>query len=358
MADHRKIVVKVGTNVLTGASGLLDIEIMTGLVAQLVALKNQGHQVILVSSGAVGAGRSLIAMTGESNRVVGRQVLAAVGQVRLMEHYRSLFEQHGLFCAQVLATKEDFRDRRHYLNMRNCFQALLRDDIIPVVNENDVVAVTELMFTDNDELAGLVAAMTGADLLIILSSVDGLLDGPPDHPDSKVITEIKPGDQRAVTFISPTRSSFGRGGMQTKFRMAHHSANLGIETYIANGRRPGILLDILNKKAACTRFAAARRPSNRKTWLAYHGGENKGIVYINEGAVAALRSTERVSSLLPIGIVRLEGDFQKGDLLRILSEDENPVALGVAQYSATTAQSYLGQHGKKPLVHYDYLFVY
>lgn len=357
MSGMKKIVVKVGTNVLTQPDGLIDAQAIELLVEQIAAAKNKGFAVILVSSGAVGAGRSILKVTEELSKVERRQVFAAVGQVYLMELYRKYFAQHGLFCAQVLATKEDFRDRAHYLNMRNCFQALLRDNIVPVVNENDVVSVTELMFTDNDELAALVAAMIGADTLLILSSVDGVLDGPPSNPGSKVISEVRPGDQQALSFVSDARSSFGRGGMQTKFRMAQRAAQVGINTYIANGKHPGAILDILEGRPLGTHFVALNRPSRRKTWLAYQSTGDKAVVYINEGAISALKTTGKATSLLPVGIIRIEGEFQRGDLLRIAGADGKSIGLGIAQYGSATARQHIGNQGKKPLVHYDYLYV-
>jgi glutamate 5-kinase len=353
----RLIVVKVGTNVLAREDQLLDVTGISRLVDQLAELKRLGVEVLLVSSGAVGAGRSMMPAPQGMSRVVRRQVLAAIGQVKLMELYRQLFSNYGLFCAQVLATKEDFRDRQHYLNMKNCLQALLRDNIVPVVNENDVVAIDELMFTDNDELAGLVAAMTNAEALIILSSVDGFLDGPPEDPSSKVIPEIDPNEKKWLDFILPSRSSFGRGGMHTKFRIAQKAANVGIHTIIANGKRPGILLDIFNGTFTGTRFVAKGPVSGIKKWLAYNELERKGKVFINEGAVQAITSDERISSLLPVGIVRVEGEFEKGDLVRILDEKGEEIGLGVAQYGAETAREHMGQKGKKELIHYDYLFV-
>lgn len=357
MSRIQKMVVKVGTNVLTQADGLIDAQAIELLVAQIAAAKSKGLAVILVSSGAVGAGRSILQVPEELGKVERRQVFAAVGQAYLMELYRKHFADHGLFCAQVLATKEDFRDRAHYLNMRSCFQALLRDNIVPVVNENDVVAVTELMFTDNDELAALVAAMIGADTLLILSSVDGVLDGPPSAPESKVISEVRPGDQHALSFVSDVRSSFGRGGMQTKFRMAQRAAQVGIHTYIANGKHPDIILDIIEGRPVGTHFIALSRPSRRKTWLAYQSTGDKALVVINEGAVSALKTSGKASSLLPVGVIRIEGEFQRGDLLRIVGADGQSIGLGIAQYSSTTARQHIGKHGKKPLVHYDYLFV-
>ena len=343
------VVVKVGTNVLTRPDGLLDMTSISALVDQIAKLKSLGVSVILVSSGAVGAGRSLLPLEEQTHKVVRRQVLSAIGQVRLMEIYRQLFLNYGLFCAQVLATKEDFRDRRHYLNMKNCFQALLRDQVVPVVNENDVISVTELMFTDNDELAGLVAAMINAEGLIILSSVDGVLDGPPDSAGSRVIPEIDPADPGSEQFILPSRSSFGRGGMHTKFRVAGKAAGVGIATYIANGRRPDILLQILQGEPVGTLFRPKHRISGFKKWIAYNESAYKGKVRINAGAEEALRSPERVSSLLPVGIQMISGEFEKGDIIHILNEAGETIGWGIAQYSVEKARANLGKKGKKAI---------
>lgn len=357
MPVYNTIVVKVGTNVLTRPDGLLDHTSISHLVDQIAALKKEGIQVILVSSGAVGAGKSLMPANIGLSKVVQRQVFSAVGQVRLMETYRQLFYNYKLFCAQLLVTKEDFRDRTHYLNMKQCFQALLRDDIIPIVNENDVVAISELMFTDNDELAGLVASMINADALVILSSVDGLLNGPPDDPNSQVIANIDPNEKKWQNFIQPSRSSFGRGGMSTKYRIAQKAAKVGIATYIANGRRHHILTDILANDYIGTRFNPKPVVSNLKKWIAYNELERKGQVQINEGAEEAICSINKVSSLLLVGVIAVEGDFQKGDLVVIINEKEEQIGLGIAQYSATAAKQHLGQKRKKPLIHYDYMYV-
>ena len=354
---YNSIVIKVGTNVLTRSDGLPDMTSISGLVDQIAELKKMGISVILVSSGAVGAGRSLLPMAERTQKVVQRQVLSAIGQVRLMEIYRQLFLNHGLFCAQVLATKEDFRDRLHYLNMKNCFRALLRDQVVPVVNENDVISVTELMFTDNDELAWWVASMINAEALIILSSVDGVMDGPPDLPESKLIPEIDPTDKQWEQYILPSKSSFGRGGMHTKFRIAGKAANLGVATYIANGRRKNILSDIVNGKAVATLFKPKLKVSGYKKWIAHNEDAHKGEVYINAGAEEVLTSPDRVSSLLPVGIEKVAGEFQKGDIIRILNTSGKTIGLGIAQYGSEKAQQYCGEKGKKALVHYDYLYI-
>ncbi len=357
MEAFQRIVVKIGTNVLTDDRGQLDEAHIGHLVDQVVHWKRRGTDIVLVSSGAVTAGRALLPETGHLNRVLQRQVLSSLGQIRLMQTYQALFLKKDCHVAQVLATKEDFRDRRHYLNMQQCLRGLLRDEVVPILNENDVVAVTELMFTDNDELAGLVAAMVDAQALIILSSVDGLLTGPPGEPGSAVIPLIGPDDNRWQQYVLPARSSFGRGGMHTKVRVARKAARLGITTFIANGKRPDILTGVLTQQAPATRFAARRQQSSVKRWLAHHAGARVARVYVNPGAAAALRAADRVSSLLPVGVARIEGDFEKGDLVAIWLEDEQ-IGIGMAQYGASAARQYLGKKGKKPLVHYDYLLIY
>lgn len=355
--NYQKVVVKIGTNVLTRPNGRLDITNISHLVDQIATLKSQGIAVALISSGAVGAGSELLPAANTLNQVVRRQLLSAIGQVRLMEIYRQLFAGYNLLCGQVLATKEDFRDRQHYLNMRNCLEALLHDQVVPIINENDAVSITELMFTDNDELASMVSAMINAEALIILSSVDGLYDGHPDSAASKLIAEVDAEDEQVLEHIAPVKSSFGRGGMHTKIRMAQQTALLGTEVILANGRRQNVILDILNDKAPCTRISAKRQLSNVKKWIAKHP-DAKGKVYVNEGASQALRDPHTVNSLLPIGIINVSGAFVKGDLVQILDEDEQLIGLGLAQYTATEAKSLIGQQGQKPLIHYDYLVTY
>ena len=310
-----------------------------------------------MSSGAVGAGRSAIQLSKSLNKIVQRQVYSAIGQIHLLNLYNNLFGNHQIFCAQVLATKEDFRDRTHYLNMKNCFQALLRDNVIPIVNENDVISVNELMFTDNDELAGLIASLMNADALLILSTVDGILDGHPDKPESKTITEIDPDDKAIQEFIMPSKSSFGRGGMHTKFNISKKVSKLGITTFIANGKRPNIILDIIKDDFVGTKILPKKVASNIKKWMAFNELAEKALVYINEGAATVLCSTEKVSSLLPIGIIKIEGTFKKGDIVKIVDESGESIGMGVAQYGVEKALEYLGQNGKKALVHYDYLLI-
>jgi glutamate 5-kinase len=353
---YRRLVVKIGSNVLTQANGLPDDARLAHLVAQLVGIKQQGLEIIVVSSGAVAAGRSLITLPAKADAVRSRQLLAAVGQVKLLSRYAALLAEHGLLGAQVLVTKEDFRDRQHYLNMRACFQELLQQNVVPIVNENDVVSVTELMFTDNDELAGLVASMLDADALIILSNVDGIFDGDPARPEAKVIRHIAPADTGFAEFVTATRSQFGRGGMLTKCSIAHKVAGLGISVHIANGKTPNILPDLLAEKAISTWFQPSKRASGTKKWLA-HAQLARATVQVNAGARAALLATGQATSLLPVGVVGIEGEFEKGDLVRLTDETGHALGLGLAEYGSDKARERLGQQGQRPLVHYDYLFL-
>ena len=352
----QKLVVKVGTNVLSQENGLLDLAVIEQLVADIAALNKQGVQVVLVSSGAVGSGRAVVRLPEKTPTVTSRQVLAAVGQVRLMNTYSGLFEKFGLTCAQVLVTKEDFRDKQHYFNMQNCLEGLLTQGIVPIVNENDVVSVTELMFTDNDELSGLIASMLQANALVILTNVDGVFDGNPSNPASKLIPTI---DTRKLNldFIAPEKSTFGRGGMLTKAGIAHKLSLVGIAVKIANGKTPHILSAIAEGNEVGTTFVPQKTASSVKRRIAHSEGYEKGSVVVNAGAARVLASHEKAASVLPVGIVSIEGDFQKGDIVKINAEDGTPLGYGMAQYDSALARERLGRSGEKPLIHYDYLFL-
>ena len=245
-----KIIIKIGTKVLSREDGTLDTDFLSRMVDQIVELRLIGTQVVLVTSGAVGAGKSLTKLRDESSETVRKQVFAAIGQVKLMTVYAELFARHGYHCAQVLATKEDFRDDKHYLNMQNCFEALLLDNVIPIVNENDVVATTELMFTDNDELAGLVAKQLKADRLIILTGTDGILDA-----GGKTVHIVDAGNIEEVSgYISPDKSAGGRGGMKSKFAVAEELSLQCITVRIVDGRGWNILDELTDRPQTGTTF--------------------------------------------------------------------------------------------------------
>lgn len=333
-----------------------DLERVAHLAEQIIAIKKQGVEVILVSSGAVASGRSLITVSEKSDAVATRQLLASIGQVKLINTYSQLFGQFDILCSQVLVTKEDFRDRVHYLNMKNCLEILLQHQVIPVVNENDVVSITELMFTDNDELAGLIASMLNADALIVLTNVDGIYNGDPKLKGSKVIEEVAGAAVDFSTYVSASRSQFGRGGMITKSTMAQKVAQLGIAVHIANGTKLNILTNVLNGKAIHTHFTPTKKASGKKKWIAHSENAATGMVQVNEGAKTALLSS-KASSLLPIGVVRILSDFKKGEIIKLVDEDEKLIGLGIAEYGADKAKERLGQKNQKALVHYDYLYL-
>lgn len=356
-SEYKKIVVKIGSNVIAGADGLPDVAVMSHLVAQMAQAKTRGLEVVLVSSGAVAAGRSLLPVSDKTDPIARRQLLASIGQVKLINTYAQLLQTHGLLCAQILVTKEDFRDRMHYLNMQRCFGTLLQHGIVPIINENDVISVTELMFTDNDELAGLVASMLGADALVILTNVDGIYDRPPQQPGAAVIPVMDAARTDFSGFISTEKSNFGRGGMATKCTIAQKLAKVGIKVHIANGSMPGVLTMILQGQPVGTVFATRPNQSKLKRWVASSEDYTKGLVCINDGARHSLTQTEKAASLLPVGVVRVEGAFQKGDVIKIVAENGEPVGLGRAEYGSETAKTYIGLKNQKPLVHYDYLFL-
>src|SRR5690554_6292576 len=356
---YKKITVKVGSNVLAKKDGTLNVSRIAQLVDQIAMLHKNGIEVVLVSSGAVAAGRAVIKTTAKLDAVSKRQLYSALGQVKLISRYSDFFNEHGLTCAQVLTTKENFSSRRHYLNMKNCMNTLLSNHVIPIVNENDAISVSELMFTDNDELSGLIASMVSSEALLILSNVDGVFTSHPDNENAELIQKVSIGDKEPVNAISEVHSGFGRGGMLTKFRIAKKLANDGISVHLANGLKDNMLLNIMTQEEfpGHTWFEPAPKISSGvKKWIGYSDGFAKAKVTVNKGAAAALRSDKAVS-LLPVGIVTVENDFKKGDLIRIVDESGKRIGLGKAQYGSEKLRSGTSTEKLKALVHYDYLYL-
>ncbi len=355
-----KITIKIGSNVLTANNGQLDLLRIKHLADQISSLQKNGKKIVLVSSGAVAAGRSMISLGKKTDTVTERQVLSSTGQVKLMGIYSKLFEERGIPVAQVLVTKQDFRTREYYLNMKNCITGLWNSGILPIVNENDAISVTALMFTDNDELAGLMASMMSCDSLYILSNVDGIFNGDPANPQNKVIRTIATdASSDMFSFISSSKSGFGRGGMQTKCRIAQKTAASGVSVHIANGRRENILLDIESSsdEVIHTHFIPGEKRPAVKKWMAYSDGFTKAEVTINRGAIEALRSEKATSLLLP-GVVNFNGDFLKGDLISILSDKGGVIGIGKASYNRQKADEHKKDKKYKPLIHYDYLYLF
>lgn len=239
-SKRKRLVVKVGSNVLTTDRGKLDITRVSALVDQIVWLRENGFDVVLVSSGAVACGRNELRVDHSLDSVEQRQLFSAMGQVKLMGLYYDLFREFSIHVGQVLTTKENFQSERSYQNQRACMEVMLENDVLPIVNENDTVSVEELMFTDNDELSGLIAKMIGAEMLVLLTGVDGLFNGNPQDAGSEVIRRVTAGDD-VSHFVLPSKSSAGRGGMTSKFRTALSLAEAGIRVIIANGNRDDIL---------------------------------------------------------------------------------------------------------------------
>ncbi len=320
-----KIAVKVGSNVLTRKDGTLDVTRVSALVDQIAELHKAGVEVVLVSSGAVASGRSEIKVSRKLDSVDQRQLFSAVGQAKLINRYYELFREHGIAVGQVLTTKESFGTRRHYLNQRNCMRVMLENGVIPIVNENDTISVTELMFTDNDELSGMIASMMDMQALIILSNIDGIYNGSPSQPGTSVIREVEQGK----------------------------------DVIIANGKKDNILIDLLQRpeQTVCTRFVpAAEAVSSVKKWIAHSEGFAKGEIHLNADAVKVLKGKKAVS-LLPVGVTRIEGEFEKDDIVKIMDSKGKQIGVGRIGVDSAEARQMLGVHGQRPLVHYDYLYL-
>lgn len=355
----KRIAVKIGSNVLTRKDGTLDITRMSALVDQVAELRHAGVEIVLISSGAVASGRSEVKVGKKLDSVSARQLYSAVGQAKLINRYYELFREHGLMCGQVLTTKESFGSRTHYLNQKHCMEVMLEHGVIPIVNENDTISVTELMFTDNDELSSLIATMMGMDALIILSNIDGIYNGNPADPASQVIPVVERGKTDLASYVQTGRSSFGRGGMLTKCHIAQKVADEGIMVVIANGKRSNILLDLLIDLEAtpCTHFLPAAKPvSSVKKWIAHSEGFAKGEIHINKGAEEALLAPT-ATSLLLVGVTQVVGDFEKDDIVRIVNEEGRLLGVGCAGYGSDEARALMGSRDRKPLVHYDYLYI-
>lgn len=356
-----RVAIKIGSNVLTRSDGSLDLTRVSAIVDQMCRLRNAGIETVLISSGAVACGRGECRDldTSRLDNVSQRQFFSAIGQVKLINRYYDLFHEHGIRVGQILTMKESFSTRRHYLNQRNCMLVMLEAGVIPIVNENDTISVTELMFTDNDELSGLIATMLDCDALVILSNIDGIYDGDPRKEGARLIPIVAQDDEISSVIVAE-KSGFGRGGMVTKHRIARKVSDEGIEVIIANGRRENILTDILIKKdplTPCTRFLPSQTPvSSMKRWIAHSEGFVKGVVHINEKAAQSLTSS-KAASLLPIGVIEIEGDFEKDDLVKVVDKSGATIGIGRVSYGSEDACKLIGIHGCKPLIHYDYLYI-
>lgn len=355
---YKRVTVKIGSNVVAEGQGMLNVARMAAIVNQIANLRKRGIEIVLVSSGAVAAGKAVIELPDKTDSVSQRQVWSSVGQIHLINTYASLFESQGLVCAQLLVTKDDFRDRTHYLNLQNCLTTLLATDVVPIINENDAISITELMFTDNDELSGLIASLTDSDALVILSNIDGVFDGNPQAPESAVISEIESDNVKMEDIIQPSKSFFGRGGMESKFKVAKKASQNGINVIIANGMTPTILEDVISDttNTLCTHFVPKEKSSQVKKWISHSHGFAKGAIYVNDGAKEVLMSDKAIS-VLAVGIIKSDGLFNKGDIIRIKDKDGINIGIGRTSFDAKKVAKIMGLHGEKPVIHYNYLHI-
>jgi len=328
LKDVSRIVVKLGTGLLTNERNVLHRAQMTRLVEQLAGLRSAGREVVVVSSGAVGAGMGGLGFTKRPTKLAELKACAAVGQLRLMATYERLFAKHGQHVAQALLTHEDLRHKERHLNARDTLNELLSRGVIPIVNENDVVSYTELRFGDNDRLSALVASLLPADLLVILTTVDGVIeDFGGENP--RIVPSIEKIDERITRSAKGTMSDTATGGMSAKIEAARIAMRSGIPLVIAGGRNPGILDDILKGDEVGTVFLPdSKKLKSRKRWIAFFH-HPKGALLVDDGAVKALR--ENGKSLLRPGVVGTEGSFKKGDVVRVCDRRGTEFARGISR---------------------------
>ena len=356
MAARKRIVVKIGTSTLTGGSFRLHLPRIVSLASQISSLCAEGHQVALVTSGAIAVGRERLNFPDLPKSIPAKQMLAAVGQPRLMNVYEQLFEIYGLNVAQVLLTREDISDRRRYLNARNTLESLLEQGVLPVVNENDTVATEEIRIGDNDNLSALVANLIEADLLVLLTDQEGLLSADPRRSrDAHLIEEIAPGDFSADIWDAAggSRNDLGTGGMTTKLQAADVARHSGTLVVIAKGDLPDVLERLVSDEKLGTRILpTVNKMESRKRFM-LAGAATRAAIYADEGAVAALK---RGGSLLPVGISAVQGKFSRGDIVRVKGADEKPVAVGMVSYSSRDIQTIMRHRSReiKTLLGYAY----
>ena len=344
--QSQRWVIKIGSALLTRDGTGLDLDSIRNWVEQMAVLLQQGIEVVLVSSGAVAEGMCRLGWKQRPHAVHELQAAAAVGQMGLVQAYESCFSKYNHHTAQILLTHADLSSRERYLNARSTIRSLLAFGVVPVVNENDTVVTDEICFGDNDTLAALVANLVEADRLIILTDQDGLFDrNPREHQDAKLIREADANDSSLDGMAAGGAGLLGRGGMTTKIRAARLAARSGTSTLIASGRRSQILTEILSGQAVGTLLKAAQEPiTARKQWLAGHL-QMSGKLVLDDGAVKVLKQSGR--SLLAVGVVAVEGDFERGEVVACVDQEGNEVARGLVNYRAAEVNIIKGQPSER-----------
>ena len=339
----RRVVIKVGTSTLTAGSGKLNPPRMVDLARQIAALRTQGVEVVLVSSGAQQAGRERLGYPKERKNIPLKQMLAAVGQSRIMNLWEQYFQLYDLAVAQVLLTRQDIEDRHRYLNVRDTFEKLLQFKIVPIVNENDAVATDEIKVGENDSLSAMVANLIDADLLILITDIDGLYTADPTaNPDARLIERVERLDAEIYKLAQGSKSGLGTGGMYTKLVAADIAVHSGTSVVIANGGRENILAGVRAGSVPCTWFPARITPAEgRKRWLLAQN-VTAGKVRVDAGAARALIRGGK--SLLPVGVVDVLGDFERGATISVCDVAGVEIARGLVNYGADDLRRILGQH--------------
>ncbi|MEW6172838.1 MAG: glutamate 5-kinase [Bacillota bacterium] len=329
----KRIVVKVGTSSLTHKTGKLNLSQIAKLVRELADAHNEGREVLLVTSGAVGAGMGRLGFKTRPRTIPEKQACAAVGQGLLLQRYEKLFSEHKITVGQVLLTRDDFSDRRRFLNARNALLTLLKFRVFPVINENDTVAVDEIRFGDNDTLSALVGDLVEAEMLLILSDVDGLYtDDPRKDPGARLIPEVTEITPELEKLAGGCGSTVGTGGMVTKFQAAQIVGRSGAVMVVAAAAADDIVRRVLAGENVGTVFWPVERLEGRKRWILF-GATTQGRIYVDAGAVRAL--VEGGKSLLPSGVVRVEGDFDAGHTVSVIDPEGREIARGLVNYSAS-----------------------
>ncbi|WP_428811270.1 glutamate 5-kinase [Vibrio makurazakiensis] len=351
----KTVVVKLGTSVLTGGTLALDRAHMVELVRQCAELKKQGHSVVMVSSGAIAAGREHLGYPALPNSMASKQLLAAVGQSQLIQAWESLFAIYGLKIGQMLLTRADLDDRERFLNARDTINALVENDIIPIVNENDAVATSEIKVGDNDNLSALVGILCGADKLLLLTDQKGLFTADPrKDPNAELIKEVKTIDDTLRKIAGDSGTTLGTGGMATKLQAADIARRAGIEVIIAAGSAENVVFDSLSDDPQGTRFLPLEEAlENRKRWI-LAGPAAVGDITIDDGAVNAV--INKGSSLLAKGLTKISGQFSRGDVTRITDSQGKVIARGISSYSSQDLAKIVGKHSKDigAILGYDY----
>jgi glutamate 5-kinase len=337
-----RLVAKIGTSSLTDERGVIDVGVIDGICAQLAELRSAGHEVVLVSSGAVAAGVAALRLPTRPSDTATLQAIAAAGQSRLMEQYNRALDAHGLVAAQVLLVPNDFVDRRQYLFARSTLTRLLDLGCVPIVNENDAIASHEIRFGDNDRIAALVAHNINAELLVLLTDMAGLYTADPRHdPNATLIEDVQAGDPLLEVNASTPGSARGSGGMTSKLSAARMASWSGVRAVVAAATRPAVLVEAVAGKSVGTTFQpSSRRLSARKLWIAF-ASHVEGAVLVDDGAMRAL--VERGRSLLPAGVTGVSGDFAEGDVIDVRDPSGTTVARGMALNDAGVIRQVAGK---------------